>query len=258
MASYTVCSMLSGGKDSVYALHWAVLHGFRVCCILSMRPRSWDSLLFHYPASELARLQAEALGLELLEHTVGDDEYASLVEAFQRCRSRGARGVVSGALLSDYQRLRFAMAAEEAGGLKVYTPLWRKDQENYMRSLVREGFTFILVSVQAYGLPPELLGKPIGPGEVEEIIRLARRYGFNPAFEGGEAETLVLDAPLFRYKLEVEGRPRRIAPYHYVYEIVSARLAPKQPHGGGEEEDEASSGRHRPESLASQHREQQG
>ena len=238
--------MLSGGKDSVYALHWAVLHGFRVCCLLSMRPRSWESMLFHYPAAALTRLQAESLGLELLEHPVEGDEYRSLVEALRRCRSRGARGVVSGALLSDYQRLRFAMAAREAGGMRTYTPLWRKNQENYMRSLVREGFTFILVSVQAYGLPTSLLGKPVGPREVEEIIRLARRYGFNPAFEGGEAETLVLDAPLFRYKLEVEGRPRRLAPYHYVYEIVSARLAPKQPPGGGEEEDQASGSRHGP------------
>ncbi|HIQ23913.1 MAG TPA: ATP-binding protein, partial [Pyrodictium delaneyi] len=31
------CSMFSGGKDSTYALHWAALHGFDVCCLLSLR-----------------------------------------------------------------------------------------------------------------------------------------------------------------------------------------------------------------------------
>jgi len=224
-----VCILYSGGKDSNYSLHWAALHGFRVCCLGTVRPRGWESRLFHYPAVWLTRLQARALRLPLLE--VGEEdaggEEEALAELMARCRGLGAEGVVSGALLSDYQRLRFAAAAEEAG-LRSYTPLWRKNQEEYMRSLVREGFMVLVVSVQAYGLPPGLVGRILDEETVEYIIRRSRLYGFNPAFEGGEAETLVLDAPLFLERLEVDGTARRLGPDHYVYEIRSARLVPKQ------------------------------
>ncbi|HIP65174.1 MAG TPA: ATP-binding protein, partial [Pyrodictium sp.] len=63
--------------------------------------------------------------------------------------------------------------------------------------------------------------------DVEKVIQLARVYGFNPAFEGGEAETFVVDAPLFRYRVDVRGMRRKLAPYHIVYEIREARLVPK-------------------------------
>lgn len=225
--------MFSGGKDSTYALHWAVLHGFQVCCLVTLRPRlGWASMLFHYPGVELTRLQAEALELPLVEGEAGEDEEAGLVEVLRRARGRGCEAVVAGALLSDYQRLRFAAAAEEVG-LRIFTPLWRINQVEYMRSLVREGFKVMVVSVQAYGLPGSLVGRVLDEETVEEIIERARRYGFNPAFEGGEAETLVLDAPLFRKQLRVEGVVERLGPDHYFYKITRAWLVPKHGVPGG-------------------------
>ncbi len=223
-----VCVLYSGGKDSCYALHWAVLHGFEVAGLVSLKPRGWDSMLLHYPGVELVRLQARALRLPLIYREVGaGDEYESIVDALAEAGGRlGCEGLVTGALLSDYQRLRFAMASMEAG-LKIYAPLWRKNQEEYMRWLVRDGFKVMVVSVQAYGLPGELAGRILDEELVEEVIRLSRLYGFNPAFEGGEAETLVLDAPLFTARLRVRGRRRRLGPYHTVYVIEEAWLEAK-------------------------------
>lgn len=221
-----VCVMYSGGKDSTYALHWAILHGFRVECLGTILPKRLDSMLFHYPAVELTMLQAKSMGFRHVKLESSDNEYNSLLELFEVFKKLGVDGVVVGVLLSDYQRLKFSMAAEETN-LKIYTPLWRKDQEEYMRSLVREGFKFIIVSIQAYGIPEKFLGRILTSRDVEEIIKLARTYGFNPSFEGGEAETLVVDAPLFRYKLRVYGTPRRIAPHSYIYDIHTVKLVPK-------------------------------
>ena len=75
-----------------------------------------------------------------------------------------------------------------------------------MRDLVEEGFKFIITSASAYGFPLELVGKEITRDDVEMIIEAARKYGFNPAFEGGEAETFVIDAPLFKRRLKVVGK----------------------------------------------------
>jgi Predicted ATPases of PP-loop superfamily len=54
---------------------------------------------------------------------------------------------------------------------------------------------------------------------VELIVERARKYGFNPAFEGGEAETFVVEAPLFRRKLNVEGVVRKIGEFEWIFQI---------------------------------------
>ncbi len=203
-----VCVLFSGGKDSTFAVHWAFLHGFDVCCLVTLRPQRVDSWMFHFPCVDVTRLQAEALGLpQIFVETSGlkDVELLDLKRALAEARSRfGIEGVVAGALLSDYQRMNIAFICEELG-LRVYTPLWRKNQENYMRELVRYGFKIVITSISVYGLPPSLLGKVLTEEDVEEIIRRAREYGFNPAFEGGEAETLVIDAPLFKKRIILEN-----------------------------------------------------
>lgn len=225
-----LAALFSGGKDSTYALHWAFLKGFEVSVLVALKPRREDSWMFHRPAVELTGLQAEALGIPLLlRETSGEKgaELADLEEALREARDAyGVYGVVTGALLSDYQRMNINIVAHSLG-LKVYSPLWRKDQAEYMRSLVRHGFRFIVTSIDAYGLGGEFLGRVIDEAAVEEIVSRARRYGFNPAFEGGEAETLVLDAPLFAKRLVVRGRPLRVGEYSWRYVIEEAWLEDK-------------------------------
>ena len=231
MEELRVCVLYTGGKDSCYALHWTILHGFEIGCLVTLEPPSWESLLFHYPGTRLVRLHAKALGLKLVSGSVGGVGEETELKALKNVLRRavdvcGCEGVVSGALLSDYQRLRFAVIAEELG-LRSYTPLWRVDQAEYMRSLVREGFKVLVLSVSAYGVPEDIVGRVLDGNDVERIIQLARVYGFNPAFEGGEAETFVVDAPLFRYRIDVRGVRRKLTSYHVVYEIQDARLVPK-------------------------------
>ncbi len=222
-----VCALFSGGKDSTFALHWAVLKGFEVVCLVTLEPARQDSWMFHRPAVQLTRLQARALGLpQVYVETSGEKgkELDDLRRALGKAaESFGVRGVVTGALLSDYQRMNINIVCEELG-LKVYSPLWRKDQRRYMRELVEFGFEFIITAIDVYGLSPEFLGRVITRDDVERIISLADRYGFNPAFEGGEAETLVLYAPLFKARLQVSGRVVRTGPYSWRYVIERAHL----------------------------------
>jgi len=217
--SVRVCALFSGGKDSTYALHWAVLKGFNVVCLITFEPATDESLMFHYPNIHITEHQARSLGLPRVLVSV-DDEYESLVRGLRIAKAEyDILGVVSGALLSDYQRMMINMAAKEVG-LRVYSPLWRKDQGKYMVSLVKHGFRFVLSSISTYGLYPELLGKVVDLELVSRILKLAGRYGFNPAFEGGEAETLVLDAPLFRFALRItSAEVVRTGTYSWVYLI---------------------------------------
>ncbi len=201
-----VAVLYSGGKDSIYALHWAWLQGFRIACLVTVFPRPY-SRMYHYPSIESTLYQAKAMDIPILYRRAReeDDELSLLRKLFIEARDLyGVEGVVAGALLSDYQRMRISLVAEEAG-LKTYTPLWRVDQESYMREVVGNGIRFIITSVSAYGLRKDYVGMIVDEDLLEELLAIAKRYGLNPAFEGGEAETLVVDAPLFKKKLCVKG-----------------------------------------------------
>ncbi len=216
--------LFTGGKDSHYALYWALHQGFDVVVLSSIIPLYEYSPLYHKPELSILELQAKCLSIDL-EYEFADDEARELLvlrDLLKRVRDEyGVEAVFSGAILSDFQRMRFSMIAEELG-LKSYTPLWRINQEKYMWELVEHGFEILILSINTMGLPLELVGRILSRDDVELIIEKSKRYGFNPAFEGGEAETLVVYMPHYRGRIRVVGRKVFLSPYEAKFLIEDA------------------------------------
>jgi diphthine-ammonia ligase len=220
--------LYTGGKDSTFTLHKTLWSGQDVKVLCTVSPTTRYPMLYHAPYTELVDLHSRAYGIPLCKVRGGDDELGTLDKLLSKCiEEYMIEGIATGALLSDYQRIRFTMKAAEKG-VWIYNPIWRKDQEEYMRMLVRMGFKFIITRITAMGIPHRLLGKVIDEHDVEEIIRLSKKYGFNPAFEGGEAETLVVDAPLMKKRLVVEGDAVRESDYEASFLIKKVFLEDKQ------------------------------
>ena len=224
------CVLYTGGKDSTYALLHAIRDGLEASCILVVRAAREDSWMFHTANIHLSRLAVKAMGLEdrLVEVEVSGvkerevEELAAHLEALHR--SRGFDYLVVGAVASRYQRKRVEAIASRLG-VEVYAPQWGMDPEEYMHRLVAEGLVFVLTSITTYGLPPRLLGVPIdSPERVKEIIALARRYGFHPAFEGGEAETLAVHSPLHRAWVCLRGRRVSLGEFEHRLAVEEAWL----------------------------------
>ncbi|WP_062661620.1 hypothetical protein [Aeropyrum camini] len=125
--------------------------------------------------------------------------------------------IVLGGIASRYQ-LERAKALAGHVGARVYAPLWGVDPENHLLNLVREGFKFIISRAATMGLGPRHVGRVFDEDLAREVIALSRKYGFNPAFEGGEAETLVLSAPHYRRGICVRGKVASLP--GEVYELV--------------------------------------
>lgn len=47
------------------------------------------------------------------------------------------------------------------------------------------------------------MGKKLEGSDLPKLVELRKKYGLNVAFEGGEAETFVLAAPIFKTPLTI-------------------------------------------------------
>jgi ABC transporter with metal-binding/Fe-S-binding domain ATP-binding protein len=202
-----VASLFSGGKDSTYALWYAQMQGWDVEALVTVFPNKPDSWMFHYPGLKWTDLQAKAVDVQQISvptSGVKEQELEDLGSALDRLKkSSGIEGIVSGAIASEYQRTRLDNLCE-ALGLKSFAPLWHKNQADLVRDEIEAGFEIIVTACNALGLNEKWLGRRLGLRELEELIKLNRKYGLSVAFEGGEAETFTLASPAFRNRLTVK------------------------------------------------------
>ena len=195
--------LFSGGKDSCYALLKTIEE---VVCLITVVSENPASYMFHTPNIKLAEKQANAIGLPILiQKTKGEKEkeLIDLEKAIEKSKEKyKIDGVVTGALKSVYQSSRIKKICDKLG-LECINPLWQKDQIELLEELLKNNFDVIITGVFALGLD-EFLGRKIDEKFIEEIKILSEKYKINPAGEGGEFESLVLDAPFFKKKLKVE------------------------------------------------------
>jgi ABC transporter with metal-binding/Fe-S-binding domain ATP-binding protein len=199
-------ALLSGGKDSTLAWHLARERGFEPVVGIVVRPEDAESHMFHVPNLDLARAHVDLLGLEPVEVTAPPGEATEtevLEPAFEAAREHGAETVVTGAVASEYQRTRVERAAHRAG-LRTHNPLWHVDPREVLDEVASPTWDVRVAGVAAYGLGRDWLGRRLDGEAVAELVELERTHGVHPGGEGGEYETLVLDAPAFEGRLVVE------------------------------------------------------
>ena len=200
-------ALFSSGKDSVYALHIQHRLNYEVSCLITIDSQNKDSFMFHTPTIELAETQAECLDIPIiLQKTKGEEEkeLTDLEVALTRAKEKyQIQGIITGAIFSNYQRTRIEEICDKLN-LKCYSPLWHMDQETEMKNLIQKDYKFIMTKVAAEGLDKSFLNKIVTQTELDKLVKLNKKLHINVAGEGGEFETLVLDAPLFKSKLKIE------------------------------------------------------
>jgi uncharacterized protein (TIGR00290 family) len=72
-----------------------------------------------------------------------------------------------------------------------------------LKEILDLNFEVVITGVYAYGFSKDWLGRKIDAETVEALANLNRRFGVSMVGEGGEYETLVLDAPFFIKKLRI-------------------------------------------------------
>ena len=202
-----VACLFSGGKDSTYSLYLAKQSGVSVDCLLTLIPNSEESYLFHSPNIWATQLQAKALQIPIITKKIKsisiDDECNKLDELISQAnRDYKIEGIVHGGIRSNFQKNKFNKICEKYN-LKLLSPLWQIDEYDYMNQLLKNSFVIQIISVSSMGLDASFLGIILNYSTLEDLYRRSKKYGFNLSFEGGEAETIVLDCPIFKKRLEI-------------------------------------------------------
>ena len=113
-------------------------------------------------------------------------------------------GVVSGAIASNYQKARVEKICKHLG-FKCITPLWHENPLGMLREILALNFEVIITGVYAYGFGKEWLGRKLDEATIADLMELNRLYGISLVGEGGEYETLVVDAPFFKKRIRIVG-----------------------------------------------------
>ena len=223
--------LFSGGKDSTYSVLKARGMGHETVCLITMHPPADDSLVFHYPNIRITRQLAESMQIPLVESEIQgrsiDDESRALEDAIVQARAQyPIDGILTGGISSRFQKQVFDKICSN-NKMTPVAPVWGSEPLEYMHELLDKGFQIMIVAVSAMGLGKEWLGTILDRASLAGLYALSKKNGFNVSFEGGEAETLVVDCPLYSKRLQVKRADIYWDGQRGMFEIREAALVEK-------------------------------
>ncbi|KAI7870272.1 ATP-binding domain-containing protein 4 [Spinellus fusiger] len=219
-----VLGLISGGKDSCYNMMQCIAHGHSISALANLHPPlnaekdeldsfmyqtvGHDAIQYYSECMELPLYRKEIIGKTILQDmeyvTTENDETEDLYELIKEVLKHhpDIKGVSSGAIMSNYQRIRVEHVCARLG-LTSLAYLWERPQKELLAEMAEAKVNAVLIKVAAIGLKPVHLGKSIA--EMHPILcDLNDKYDIHICGEGGEYETFTLDCPLFKKRIIVD------------------------------------------------------
>lgn len=227
-----VAILYSGGKDSTYAIDYCKSRGWDVCYLLSVKPSRKDCFLFHFATVEHTPKIAEILGIRhvLLGCDVADPMLeADIVkkEIEKQQKNDPVDAVVLGGTGLQETQLRSVQNALRPFGIEVFAAHAEHEHEDVFREMVEKGYEILVTQVASDGLMT-WLGKKITKENFGCLAADSRKYGFHIGFEGGYADTLVLDGPIFEKRLEIKEMKKIVDDEYCGHVELQVSVLPKQ------------------------------
>ncbi|MBT6689991.1 diphthine--ammonia ligase [archaeon] len=197
--------LFSGGKDSSLALHKVLKEEHDVEFLLNIISENEDSFMFHKQDFGLLEVQVERLGIDMISiGTKGEKEKEldDLRKLIGQVKDK-VDGIVVGGIASSYQGTRVKKICDEFG-LEFVAPLLGYEPERLWRELIDSGFEVIMIKIACDGLGKEWLGRVIDNEALSELRILGEKYKFRLDFEGGEAESSVLNMPEYSSRIDID------------------------------------------------------
>jgi diphthine-ammonia ligase len=188
-------ALTSGGKDSILSCQKAIDSGKDVRYMVTARPENRDSYMFHSANLDAVPVIARVAGMEYVEIETHGRKEEELADLQAGLAALDIEGVIAGAVASEYQAQRVKTITDKLG-LELFTPLWHMDTELLLQEVTERMDAMIIVTA-AEGLDEKFLGAHFNKDLISRLKRVAAARRINLAGEGGEYESLTLNAPFF-------------------------------------------------------------
>ena len=226
-----VAVMYSGGKDSTYAIAHCMEKKYKIKYLLSIKPTRTDCFLFHYATVEHTKELANIFGIKHIYETC---DVADPQKEAQIVRNIVAKNPVEALVLGGTGLQKTQIKAIRDAlfdlGVEVFATHSGEDHGNLLYEMIDNGYEIIITQIATEGLGKDWLGRKLTRENYLELKKLSEKYGFHIGFEGGYADTLVVDGPIFTKKLEIVDAEKIMqSKYEGYLKINKLRIIDKLP-----------------------------
>ncbi|TPX63981.1 hypothetical protein SpCBS45565_g06227 [Spizellomyces sp. 'palustris'] len=235
-----VVALISGGKDSCFNMMHCVANGHEIVALANLKPAAatgkdeLDSYMYQTVGHDAIELYRDCMNLPLFRREIrgealaqgadyrptADDEVEDLYELLSAVKAAipDVEGVASGAILSNYQRVRVENVKDTIH-CHLHMPAAQSltDQKELLEEMIESGLNAVLIKVAAMGEQSDVqcifcnpkpitlifkglkrnhLGKTLND-MYPHLLQMNERFDAHICGEGGEFESLTLDCPLF-------------------------------------------------------------
>jgi len=213
----------SGGKDCCLAYYRALRNGIDVSFLLNMMNEYGDRSRSHGLSNALLEMQAQAMGLPLLQRKATWEEYeAEFTKELLALREKGVTDGVFGDIDLDEHREWVEQVCYKCD-ITPHLPIWGDRQESLLREFINIGFKAVIIVTRADIMGKEWLGREV---DMNLITDLSVCKNITPCGEAGEYHTFVIDGPLFVKGLMIKETEKVLKDNHWYLDIKGCALSP--------------------------------
>ena len=203
-----VAILYSGGKDSTYAIEHAMLKGWNIRYLISVKPTRKDCFLFHYATVEMTKELSKILSIPhfyLNCKVANPRKEAAIIKDFIQKTQKKVKidAVILGGTGLQETQLRSIQEAMLELGIDSFASHAGEDHDLIIEQMLNQGYEILITQIASDGLK-EWLGKKITMENFSQLKKDSARYGFHIGFEGGYADTLVTDCPMFSKRIAID------------------------------------------------------
>jgi len=199
-------SSWSGGKDSCLACYKTNESGYRVRYLLNFISKEYKRCCFHGIEAPLLKLQAELIGIPLIQKDVSADMEKYETEfkaAVSEIKTKGIQGMVFGDVYLEEHKNWVERVCKDLEILPI-EPLWNHPPLRVVEEFIELGFKAIVVSCKADIFGKDFIGRYLDKDLLQEL----KMRNICPCGENGEFHTFVIDGPMFKRRIEIlESEP---------------------------------------------------
>lgn len=213
----------SGGKDASFSFYKAAQNrDVEIAYFLNMISENGECSRTHGISSELMRLQAQAIGVSIVQRKTTWETYEKeFKKALLGFKKEGVQSGVFGDIDIQAHRDWVERVCGECG-IKPLFPLWQRERGGILREFIHSGFEAVVVAVNADILSSTWVGRRIDEKFVKELGKMSN---IDLCGETGEYHTFVFDGPIFKKKIKILETKKIHKDKSWVLDIINYEIS---------------------------------